>query len=162
MSGEEVPTSFDFKEAKHLAALIVEYHRDNEHWAILATHLANTYLIQEATHQYRAGYDPKKKSKYDRAEDRAAFNAVAEIVAAWPTGDFLVKTSRPRHAWDVEGKLAMLRRGETSRQIELDANAAEEARQAELSARAGEAVRELERIDARFAQLRPAKDEGTA
>ncbi len=157
MTDPDKPIIFDFKEAQPLAALIVEYHPDDTGWKVLAEHLANAYLISESTHQYRAGYDPKRKSKYDRAEDWAAFNAVAEIVAAWPTGAFLAKTSRPRNVGDVSSKLAMLRRGETSRQIELDAEAAEARQRADLSARANEAVRELERLDSEIARIKEQK-----
>jgi hypothetical protein len=81
---DDKPVIYEQKEATRLAELLIEYCPGDAGWRVLSKHLAVAYVDYEATHVYRAGYDPKPKSKFNRAEDWKVLDAIAEIVAEWP------------------------------------------------------------------------------
>lgn len=142
MSNDDTtPIIFERTEASRLADLLVEYYPGDAGWRVLSRHLADAYVESEATHYYRSGYEAKRKSRYERSENRRVLHAIAEIVADWPERPLRYITNPTTD--NVLRKVAEIARGLTSRQMELDEAAAQERERAELSRRIDESMREL-------------------
>jgi hypothetical protein len=141
VSDDTKPVTYQQAEANRLADLLVEYYPGDAGWRVLSKHLAVAYVDYEATHVYRAGYDPKPKSKFNRAEDWKVLDAIAEIVAEWPESPLLNdRAARQDH---VRFKLADLANGRTSRQMEVDAAIAADRERLELARRVDEGMRDF-------------------
>jgi hypothetical protein len=137
------PVIYEQKAADRLAGLLVEYYPGDAGWRVLSKHLAVAYVDYEATHVYRAGYDPKPKSKFNRAEDWKVLDTIAEIVAEWPESPLLGdRAARQDH---VRFKLGDLANGRTSRQIEIDAAIAADHERLDRARQIDQAMREWDR-----------------